>query len=45
MTVMIETPGGTVEYKIPIIKMNEYSLEDIFNKELYLLIPQGSFMK
>ena len=39
MTVMIETPGGTVEYKIPIIKMNEYSLEDIFNKELYLLIP------
>lgn len=39
MTVMIETPGGTVEYKIPIIKMNEYSLEDIFNKEVTIQNP------
>lgn len=39
MTVIIETPGGEIKYKIPILKMKDYSLEEIFDKELYLLIP------
>ena len=36
---VIKTPGGTVEYDIPIMKMQEYSLDDIFAKGLLMLIP------
>ena len=36
---LIKTPGGTVEYDVPIMKVQEYSLEDIFSKGLLLLIP------
>lgn len=39
MTVIIDTPGGEVEYHMPILKIKDYSLEDIFIKELYFLIP------
>ena len=35
----IVTPGGTVEYNVPIMKVQMYSLEDIFEKGLLLLIP------
>ncbi len=31
--------GGNVEYDVPIMKVQEYSLEDIFSKNLLLLIP------
>ena len=33
------TPGGTVEYDIHVIKSQTYTLEDIFEKNLLLLIP------
>ena len=33
------TPGGTVEYDIQVIKSQQYSLEEIFEKKLLLLIP------
>jgi len=36
---VIKTPGGTVSYKIPIMKVKSYSLNDIFNKNLLFLIP------
>ena len=36
---VIKTPGGTVEYDVPIMKMQEYSLDDIFAKGLLMLIP------
>lgn len=36
---VIKTPGGTVEYDVPIMKMQEYSLDDIFVKGLLMLIP------
>ena len=36
---VIKTPGGTVEYDVPIMKMQEYSLDDIFAKDLLMLIP------
>lgn len=39
MRYVIKTPGGKVEYDVPIMKVQEYSLEDIFSKGLLLLIP------
>ena len=39
MWYVIKTPGGTVEYDVPIMKVQEYTLEDIFSKGLLLLIP------
>lgn len=39
MRYVIKTPGGTVEYDVPIMKVQEYSLDDIFSKYLLLLIP------
>ena len=35
----IKTPGGTVSYSIPVMKVKSYSLDEIFNKGLLLLIP------
>lgn len=37
--VIISTPGGEVSYDIPIMKVSDYTLEDIFEKKLYFLIP------
>ena len=39
MTVTIKTPGGGISYKVPVIKMQKYSLEEIFEKNLLFLIP------
>ncbi|MDE6608715.1 MAG: hypothetical protein K2K54_13335 [Lachnospiraceae bacterium] len=39
MRYVIKTPGGSVEYDAPVMKIQEYSLEDIFSKGLLLLIP------
>jgi hypothetical protein len=39
MRYVIKTPGGTVEYDVPIMKIQGYSLEEIFSKGLLLLIP------
>lgn len=39
MRYVIRTPGGTVEYDVPIMKVQEYSLDEIFAKNLLLLIP------
>lgn len=39
MTMRFVTPGGEVGYDIPIIKMQTYSLQDIWEREIYLLIP------
>ncbi len=33
------TPGGTVEYNIPVIKSQKYTLKEIFEKNLLFLIP------
>jgi len=33
------TPGGSVEYDIPVIKSQQYTPEEIFEKKLLLLIP------
>ncbi|MBQ3800248.1 MAG: hypothetical protein II837_08140 [Treponema sp.] len=36
---IIKTPGGTVDYAIPVMKVKSYTLEEIFSKKLLLLIP------
>lgn len=39
MKYVIVTPGGTVQYDIPIMKVQSYTLDDIFEKRLLMLIP------
>lgn len=39
MKYVIITPGGTVQYDVPIMKLQKYSLDDIFEKRLLILIP------
>ena len=39
MRYVIVTPGGTVQYDVPIMKVQTYSLDDIFGKRLLMLIP------
>ena len=39
MTVEIRTPGGNVTYEIPVMKTQQYTLNDIFERHLLFLIP------
>lgn len=39
MKYVIVTPGGTVQYDVPIMKVQTYSIDAIFEKELLMLIP------
>ena len=39
MKYVIVTPGGMVQYDVPIMKVQAYSLNDIFEKRLLMLIP------
>ena len=39
MKVRIIVPGDLAEYTVPIIKMADYTADDIFRKKLYMLIP------
>ena len=39
MKYVIATPGGTVQYDVPVMKVQAYTLEDIFEKGLLMLIP------
>lgn len=39
MKYVIVTPGGTVAYDVPVMKVQTYSLADIFEKRLLFLIP------
>ena len=39
MKYVLITPGGTVQYDVPIMKVQKYSLDDIFEKHLLILIP------
>ena len=34
---MIVTPGGTLQYDVPLMKVQAYSLDDIFEKNLPML--------
>ncbi len=39
MNYVIITPGGTVQYEVPVMKVQTYTLNDIFEKHLLMLIP------
>ena len=39
MTVRIVTPGGEVSYQVPVMKTQQYSLDELFEKKLLFLIP------
>lgn len=39
MNVKIEVDGDDCSYRIPVMKVKSYSVDDIFEKELYFLIP------
>lgn len=43
MKIRIETPGGTVEYDIPVMKSQQYTLKEIFEKKLLFLISFNIF--
>ena len=38
MKYVIVTPGGTVRYDVPVMKVQAYSLTDIFDKGLLILL-------
>ena len=44
MTIEMHTPGGTVSFDVQILKMVNYSLDTIFEKKLYFLIPFYIFL-
>ena len=39
MNIIINTPGGSVSFDIPVMKVQSYSLEQIFDKNLLFLLP------
>ena len=39
MKYVINTPGGIMQYDVPIMKVRVYALNEIFKKSLLLLIP------
>ena len=39
MKICINTPNGSVSYDVPVLKVKNYSVESIFEKKLYFLIP------
>ena len=45
MRTVILTPGGEVSYPVKILKLRQYSIEDIFEKNLLILIPFHIFTK
>ena len=39
MLIEIITPGGNVKFEVPVMKVKNYSLSEIFKKGLYFLLP------
>ena len=39
MKVEINTPGGAITYEIPVLKTQKYTIDEIFDKKLLILIP------
>ncbi len=38
-TIVIDTPGGKISYEVPILKVQDYDLDEILEKRLFFLIP------
>lgn len=39
MNIVINTPGGSVSFDVPVMKVQSYSLQQIFDKNLFFLLP------
>lgn len=39
MEIIIRTPGGEVAYDVPVMKVKNYTIQEIFDKNLLFLIP------
>lgn len=39
LTIVINTSGGTVSYQVPTLKVKQYTIDTIFDKRLFFLIP------
>ena len=39
LTIRMETPGGNLSYTVPILKVKQYDIKEIFEKNLLFLIP------
>ena len=39
MEISVRTPGGETSYYVPALHVRDYTMEDIFRKRLYFLIP------
>lgn len=39
MTVEINTPDGSITYKIPVVKLQQYTIDEIFEKQLLFMVP------
>ena len=39
MKITVVTPGGQVSYTVPIIKVQQYSLNELFEKKLLFFLP------
>lgn len=39
MHIELKTPGGSVNYKIPVAKMQSYTIDAMLNKQLLILLP------
>jgi len=37
--ITIDTPGGTVSYSVPVLKVKDYSMEEMLDKKLWFLLP------
>ena len=44
MTICIKVPGDFCNYRVPVLKVQQYSLEEIFEKKLFFLIPFHIFV-
>ena len=43
LIIEIEYPGGKASYEVPVLKMEDYSIEELFEKRLLLLVPFFGF--
>jgi hypothetical protein len=39
LTIEINTPDGSISYKVPVMKLQTYTIDEIFEKNLLFLIP------
>lgn len=39
LKLVIKTPGGNISYEVPVLNVQEYDLDTIFEKGLYFLLP------